>query len=381
MKFAYVILDRDGVLNREAPARGYITSVDQFEWLPGALQGLAALHRAGVRVAVATNQSCIGRGLASVADIEAIHAHMRAAAEAAGGRIDHVFYCPHAPQDGCNCRKPAADLIQQAFAAGGVGKSETLVVGDDARDLQAGWRAGIAVALVRTGKGRATEREVRGLAIPTYNDLPTLAQAIVTGTFPTASWSVMSVNRIFNEHARVLAAALESLPPVLERISHVVHTCYMQGHKVLACGNGGSAADAQHLVAELVGRFREERRGLPAIALSSDGPTLTALANDYGYERVFARQVEAHAQPGDVLFAISTSGNSASVVEAARTARGLGCTVVAMTGEGGGRLAECADILLCVPSSVVARIQELHGLSIHAIAELLDEALNRARAE
>ena len=138
------------------------------------------------------------------------------------------------------------------------------------------------------------------------------------------------------------------------------------------CGNGGSAADSQHLAAEIVGRFRRERRGLPSIALTTDTSILTSVANDYGYERVFARQLEALARPGDVLFAISTSGNSANVVQAAQTARRLGCQVVGLTGARGGQLASHADLLVQAPSTVVARIQEIHTLCIHAIAESLD---------
>jgi D-sedoheptulose 7-phosphate isomerase len=182
----------------------------------------------------------------------------------------------------------------------------------------------------------------------------------------------MGIEQVFAEHARVAERAARELPPVLERIVTATHGCLRAGGKILACGNGGSAADAQHLVAELVGRFREERRALPGIALTADAATLTALGNDYGYERVFARQVEALARPGDLLFAISTSGNSANVVLAARTARQLKCTVVALTGAHGGQLAAHADLLLPAPSTVVARIQEIHTLCIHVIFEALD---------
>ena len=190
----------------------------------------------------------------------------------------------------------------------------------------------------------------------------------------------MSIHEVFTEHAAVAARAARELPPVLERIVTAVHDCLRGGGRILACGNGGSAADAQHLVAELVGRFAEERRALAAIALTADAATLTALANDYGYERVFARQVEALARSGDVLIAISTSGNSANVVRAAQTARGLGCTVVALTGEGGGQLAGHADLLLQAPSKVVARIQEIHALCIHAICATLDARIREQGA-
>jgi D-sedoheptulose 7-phosphate isomerase len=182
----------------------------------------------------------------------------------------------------------------------------------------------------------------------------------------------MTIDEIFADHSAVAARAARELPPVLGRIALALHECLRAGGKILACGNGGSAADAQHVAAELVGRFREERRALPAIALTADTATLTALGNDYGFERVFARQVEALARAGDVLLAISTSGNSPNVVQAAQSARGLGCTVVALTGARGGALAGHADLIVKAPSDTVARIQEVHSLCIHVICETLD---------
>ena len=190
----------------------------------------------------------------------------------------------------------------------------------------------------------------------------------------------MSAREVFAEHCAVAARAAQELPPVIERIVAAAYECLRSGHKILACGNGGSATDAQHMVAELIGRFCDERRALSAIALTADSATLTALSNDYGYERVFARQVEGLAETGDVLFAISTSGNSANVVLAAQAAHARGCTVVALTGEGGGRLAGHADLLLRAPSNVVARIQEVHTLSIHAIVESLDRLIREQGA-
>jgi len=182
----------------------------------------------------------------------------------------------------------------------------------------------------------------------------------------------MSVDEIFADHSAVIARAARELPPVLEDIARVMHECLRAGGKILACGNGGSACDSQHIVAELVGRYREERRALPAIALTADTATLTALGNDYGFERVFARQVEALARRGDVLLTISTSGNSANVLQAVHAARRLGCTVVAFTGARGGALAGEADLLLRAPSDTVARIQEVHSLCLHVICEALD---------
>ncbi len=182
-----------------------------------------------------------------------------------------------------------------------------------------------------------------------------------------------TILRTFDDHLAVMKEAAAQLPALLDRLATDLDACFQRGNKLLACGNGGSAADAEHLVAELVGRYREERPGLPAIALTSGPATMTALANDYGYERVFARQVEALARRGDILLAISTSGRSASVVEASRAARALGCEVVAFTGANKGPLSALADVVLAAPSTVTARIQEVHGLCIHAICEALDE--------
>ncbi|MGA8278024.1 MAG: SIS domain-containing protein [Rhodanobacteraceae bacterium] len=184
---------------------------------------------------------------------------------------------------------------------------------------------------------------------------------------------MMIVHRVFFEHGAVVDQAAVSLPLLLELVSGIVRTALAAGNKILACGNGGSAATAQHLVAELVGRFQRERRALAAIALTSDSAIVSAIANDYGYERVFARQVEALAGPGDVLIALSTSGNSPNVVEAARTARAMDCRVVALTGIDGGALAAHADTVLRAPSKVVARIQEIHDICIHVLAEAMED--------
>jgi D-glycero-D-manno-heptose 1,7-bisphosphate phosphatase len=178
--YRHVILDRDGVLNREAPESGYIREPGEFFWLPGALEALALLRGAGLRISVATNQSGVGRGLMTLTQLEAIHARMRNEAAANGGALDTVLFCPHAPDDGCECRKPAPGLIREALARSGIGAAESLVVGDDRRDLEAASRAGVKAALVRTGKGRKTETLLRGgEKVPTYDDLPQLARAIL----------------------------------------------------------------------------------------------------------------------------------------------------------------------------------------------------------
>ncbi|HEX9428462.1 MAG TPA: SIS domain-containing protein [Candidatus Polarisedimenticolia bacterium] len=158
----------------------------------------------------------------------------------------------------------------------------------------------------------------------------------------------------------------------LARLVDTLHGTLEAGGKVLACGNGGSAADAQHFAGELVGRYREERRALPGLALNADGPVLTCLANDYEYAHVFARQVEALGRPGDLLLALSTSGRSPNIVEALRVARARNLTAVAFLGRDGGDARGLASLEIIVPSQETARIQECHGLMLHLLCEALD---------
>ena len=173
------------------------------------------------------------------------------------------------------------------------------------------------------------------------------------------------------EHLRIISE-FQSQCGLLEQIARVMSASLHAGGKILWCGNGGSAGDSQHLAAELVGRFRRERRGLSSIALSTNTSILTAIGNDYGYDRVFSRQVEAIASPGDVLVGISTSGNSKNVLAAFETARLMGVVTIAFTGSGGGKMREAADYLLEVPSNDTARIQEGHILAGHLVCDWVE---------
>ncbi len=190
----------------------------------------------------------------------------------------------------------------------------------------------------------------------------------------------MSIASAFDEHQRVLTDSLAVLPAVLDQAAQMLIDTLRAGKKILVCGNGGSAADAQHFAAELVGRFEADRRGLAAVALTCDTSTLTAIANDHGFVRVFARQVEALAQNGDTLLAISTSGQSPNVCAASTSARAMGCKVIALTGRDGGDLARECDCEIRVPSNTVARIQEIHVLCLHALAKEIEVTTVRAEA-
>ena len=184
-----------------------------------------------------------------------------------------------------------------------------------------------------------------------------------------------NASRIFEqaiaEHLTVIQA-LSSQQRVLEQIAAEMVLSVRMGGKILWCGNGGSAADAQHMAAEFVVRFRHERRGIPSIALTTDTSILTAASNDYGYEHLFQRQVEALAVRGAVVVGISTSGNSRNVYLALEAARKLGAVTVAMTGSGGGKLATKADFLFAMPSTDTARVQEAHIVAGHVLCEILE---------
>jgi D-sedoheptulose 7-phosphate isomerase len=186
------------------------------------------------------------------------------------------------------------------------------------------------------------------------------------------------IRQHFAASAKLKLDAVDALAPVIARAASALTDCLLADGKILSCGNGGSASDAQHFAAEMVGRFERERPELPAIALSTDTSILTAVANDYAFEQVFARQVRALGRRGDVLLAISTSGNSGNVIAAISAAREREMRVVALTGKGGGRIAELmtgADVNICVPHAQTARIQEVHILAIHCLCDAIDRTL------
>ena len=158
----------------------------------------------------------------------------------------------------------------------------------------------------------------------------------------------------------------------LEEAVNSILLAFQQGKRIYFCGNGGSAADAQHIAAEFTGRFVKERKGLPAIALTTDTSALTAIGNDYGFDKVFSRQVEALAQQGDLLIGISTSGNSANVLEAYKSGKELGCKILSLTGRDGGSMKGLSDLNIIVPSNNTARIQEMHILIGHILCTALD---------
>jgi len=183
------------------------------------------------------------------------------------------------------------------------------------------------------------------------------------------------LNRCLKEHIEV-AKKLYELLPLIEKAGSLCVDALKKGNKILLCGNGGSAADAQHIAAEFVGRFKKDS-ALPAIALTTDTSVLTSIGNDYGFEYIFSRQVEALAKKGDILIAISTSGNSENVIKAIKKAKDKSCKIIALTGKGGGRMKEMGDVNIIIPSDNTPRIQEMHIMIGHMICEVVEEQFEK----
>lgn len=180
------------------------------------------------------------------------------------------------------------------------------------------------------------------------------------------------IKSMFVEHIEVAQQSSEKLESIIAEVCKIITDCIKSGNKVLLFGNGGSAGDAQHIAAEFTGRFVKERKSLPAIALTTDTSAITAIGNDYGFERIFERQVEGLANFGDVLIGISTSGNSANVIKAIEMGNSIGCKSIGLTGCDGGQLNEICNLNIVVPSAITARIQEMHILIGHIICTAVD---------
>ncbi len=186
-----------------------------------------------------------------------------------------------------------------------------------------------------------------------------------------------TIKNELQSHLETINAVIGTLEDDIKSVSELCVKTLKNGNKIILCGNGGSAADAQHIAAELTGRYKIERKGLAGIALTTDTSALTAIANDYGYDRIFDRQVESLARKGDLLVGISTSGNSINVINALKLAKEMECTTVGFSGKSGGNMNEVCDLNLIVPSDNTPRIQEMHILFGHTICQLIDNSFEK----
>lgn len=363
----WIVLDRDGTLIEDT---GYLSDPDGVRILPGVAEGLRLLAGAGYRFIVITNQSGIGRGYFTEQDARAVNARTEELLRGSGIVIERSYYCPHAPDDGCRCRKPGTALAVMAARELGFSPDDIrCVVGDKQCDALLGKKLKTRSILI----GAESEREAAGYG-ETAADFPEAARMILGGGRGAREMMnediFLSNLRLHMETAEKTAALSASVAAAADLLTEAL----LSGGRVFFCGNGGSAADAQHLAAELSGRYLKDRRPLDGTALHCNTSALTAIGNDYGFDEIFARQLAAHGRKGDVLVALSTGGNSANVLKALEAARSAGIRTIGMTGNGGGKMKGAADVLIAVPSSSAPRIQEMHIFIGHALCEMAEKA-------
>jgi phosphoheptose isomerase len=368
----YALLDRDGTVIVQ---KHHLCSIDELELLPRAAEGVRRLNAAGVGVILTTNQSVVGRGMLRAEDLQRIHEEMLGRLNREGAHIEAIYVCPHTPEQNCECRKPRPELAQRAAAELGFELQQAFVVGDQAGDIALGRACGAITVLVRTGYGG--QQETDGLQADfVADDLAAAAERILAMLSITAD-APARLRRHIESSIETKRRLLDAgAGPMLEA-ARMMTECLAAGGKLLICGNGGSAADAQHIAAEFVSVLSQDflRPGLPAIALTTDTSILTASANDFGFAGIFARQVQALGRPGDLLIGISTSGNSENVLRAVEYARSHRISSVALTGAGGGKLADAAQIAIRVPSTVTQFIQESHIMIAHILCDLVEQSL------
>lgn len=374
MEKRFVILDRDGTVIVE---RNYLSKPEEVELLPNAISGLKQMRARGLGLLLVTNQSGIARGMFDAQRLDAVHQRMSALLAAGGVFLDGIYVCPHTPEDRCDCRKPATGLVSRAASELGFEPRSTFVIGDKETDIELGARLGGVTILVETGYGARHLADGRAKPQLVARDLREAAQLIdvmlAERSDPRAERLRTHLLGSIETKRRLLDICEDAILRAASRVAERLQ----KGGKILLCGNGGSAADCQHIAAEFVSVLTQNflRPGLPAIALTTDSSVLTASANDFGFEGIFARQVQALGRAGDVVIGISTSGNSENVVRALRYAAGHGMSTIALTGANGGKVAESAELSVRTPSVVVQHIQEAHITIGHILCDLVEREI------
>jgi len=375
----FVVLDRDGTIIIE---RHYLTDPSEVELLPGSAAGLRHMRELGLGLVVITNQSAVGRGFIDKMRLSQIHERLHDLLKNEGVHLDGIYSCPHLPEDNCSCRKPAVGLLSLAANELRFDPRSAFVIGDKACDIEMGKRVGATIFLVRTGYGEehAAQKDLgQDYIVEGLQEAATVIGRILAENRgkpdmkPEAKALYERVRAHLLENSEIIRQVAEKcLDPIMEAAG-IIANAFKSGGKVLLCGNGGSAADCQHMAAEFVGLLTKDfkRPGLRAIALTTDTSLLTAYANDFGFEGVFARQVETLGSPGDVLIGISTSGNSENIIRAVEAAQTLKMTTIVLTGKN-GRLAKMASAAICVPSTSTEHIQESHIAIEHALCDLVE---------
>ncbi|HET7355101.1 MAG TPA: HAD-IIIA family hydrolase [Nocardioidaceae bacterium] len=371
-----VLLDRDGTIIKD---HGYVGSVDRVELLDGAAEAVAALNDAGLPVAVATNQAGVARGFFTIEDVRAVHDHLAGLLAQRGAHVDAWLFCPYHP-DGVvdeyarwsSDRKPAPGMALAAAQRLGLDLAKSWVVGDSDCDVRLARAVGARPVRIGPPTGDPLTVEVRDLATAVAHILSEHASSVDGAppiSFPQARYESADV---FAEHyASELGHALATVDTAaFDRASKILADAFDRDAAVFVCGNGGSASIANHLQCDHVKGVRVGT-GLHTrvTSLASNVEILSAIANDIGYDAVFSYQLESMARPGDVLFAVSSSGRSANIVRALAWAESHGLQTIAMTGFGGGEARKIAGVSLHVDAHNYGVVEDAHQACMHLLAQ------------
>jgi D-sedoheptulose 7-phosphate isomerase len=342
-----IFLDRDGVIN-ERVAKGYVTSWEQFRFIDGMVEAIASLATLDLPIIVVSNQACIGKGLLNEPALESITRRFVADIQRGGGRVDAVYYCPHRPDEKCGCRKPNPGLLEQAGRDWQIELGRSVMVGDSASDLDAAAAVGCGAILVDA------HSEPAGIA----GSVSRLLKG--DGRMP---------NDFLEQYKNNLFTAIDTVN--LEKVSQAIGILAAArdgGRHIFVCGNGGSASTASHFACDLVkGASFNRAQRFKIMALTDSLPTLTAYSNDVSYDCVFREHLNNFAEEGDVVIAISGSGNSTNVIQAIEYGKSIGCRTVALTGRDGGKLGPLAELNIQVSNPHMGRIEDVHMIVLHMI--------------
>ena len=363
------LIDRDGVIIEDT---GYPKTA---KFIRGAEELVRSVAEAGYEIAVITNQSGICRGILDKKTVEDINEKVKEFIAHITGAEPLVLYAPDHPKRPTNRRKPETGMFEEALKELKVEDRDSIkcvCIGDKDSDIIAGKLFGCYT--VKIGQ--------RGYAKPdTTLEKPQAIPKDVLEGVPPRIQLLTNTARMFEAEAEYLAhISLETAKYWSSEIAaaaEIVSRAIAAGKIIIAAGNGGSAADADHFVGELIGRFKKERRGLPAISGGSSLAALTAIANDYCYEKVFSRVIESFAESVGACILLSTSGNSKNIIEAVETCKKHGIPTICLLGKDGGRCAQICDIAIVVPSWSTPHIQEIHKRILHFIAEVVENDYQR----
>jgi D-sedoheptulose 7-phosphate isomerase len=361
-----LFVDRDGTLIVD---KDYLNDPNGVEWIPGVLETLKLAQTLGFEIVIVSNQSGVGRGKISIEEHDAVKNKVLSDLTESGVSSVHVYQSFATPDDRSTDRKPELGMGLTAIQQLRIDPKNSVMVGDKEIDIEFGNRLGMTSIAVRSG------HEYHG----TKHDFcfDNLAEAsTVLQSMASNPWRSERVQDHFQQIQAAFDEFSKTSEPSVQAASVLIADAFSQGKKLLLCGNGGSAADAQHIAAEFISRLTGdlERKALPAIALTTDTSTITAYANDYDFDGIYQRQVEALGQPGDVLFAISTSGNSKNVVRAVEMAKEKGLYVISSTGQS-GVLRTMANVAIELPGKSTMRIQECQLMSYHILCDLVEQIL------